>query len=185
MSVFDSLAGIPESITVGEVVTWVEDLPDFPIATHTVAYKFAGQTPQDGFQQFGINGTETGTYTYTFATPAAVKPGIYRWEKQVTLTAGSVMRVVDDGQITIMPSLSVVPTVTYAASRVIALEAATTNASGIISTSFNGQTVTFESRNAYSSELTFWRAQVIEEQRKINALSGRKRLTRIALEFTQ
>jgi len=175
MLAFTTLTSIPCDITQGEVVTWAETLTAYPCASYSVAYKFAGQTPQDGFQQFAIAGTESGAATYTFATPATPKPGAYSWEKQITLTAGSVMRVVERGSINVLPGLSVVPTVTFAAAQVALYKTVLARfaATDKQTVNFNGQSFTRFSIADYQKQLVYWQSQVIAEQAKIDALSGK------------
>lgn len=185
MLAFTTLTGIPCDITQGEVVTWAETLTAYPCASYGAAYKFAGTTPQDGFQQFSIAGTESGTATYTFATPSAPKPGTYAWTKQITLTAGGVMRVVDRGTIDVLPGLSVVPTVTFAASQVALLKTvmAAFAASNKKSVNFNGQQFERFEMASYKSQLVAFQAEVIKEQRELARLSGGGDPFRIANQF--
>ncbi len=172
-TIFDNLTTIPESFVAGEVVTWVETLDLYPGATHSVAYKFAGQTPMDGFQQFGITGTESATAVYTFATPSAPKPGIYTWDKQITLTSGSVMRSIECGKIIVRPNPATALTTTTAQTMVTTLETAiaTLSASTNQSVSFNGQSYSKANINTYRSDLVYWQAQVIKERAALAALN--------------
>lgn len=186
-TIFDNLTALPASFAVGEIITWVETLTDYPGATHSIAYKFAGQTPLDGFQQFSIAGTETSTATYTFVTLTTYKPGIYTWEKQITLTSGSLMRVVECGQVVIQPNAATSMTTTTAATMVTTLETvlATFAASANQSVSFNGQSYSRGSISDYRNQLVFWKARVFAERRAWDALKccGSGSGGRIATEF--
>lgn len=185
-TIFDNLTAIPTSFVAGEAITWVETLTDYPIADYSVAYKFTGRTPLDGLQQFGITGTESGTATYTFTTLTTYKPGNYCWEKQITRASGSVMRVVERGDITVIPNAGTTPTETSAAEQVALLKTALAelNATTNTSVSFNGQSFAKANIGEYKSQLVYWQAQVKKEQDAYNALAGCGHVGgRIALEF--
>jgi hypothetical protein len=185
VSAFDALTAIPSEITAGEAVAWTEDLADYPGASYAVAYRFAGQTPQDGFQQFAITGTETSTATYTFTTLTTYKPGTYNWQKVVTRSSDSVVRVIDEGTLTIKASLSATPTTTTAASMVTAIKTAlaTLAASTNETVDFNGQRFTRRNQQGLQSQLVYWEAQVLREQSKIDALSGKAKSHMIGVRF--
>lgn len=184
MSVFDPLSSIPCSITAGEAVSWTETLSSYPSASYSVAYKFAGQTPQDGHQTFAIAGAGVGS-VYTFTAATALKPGVYDWEKQVTQTAGPTMRVVCTGQLTVKPNLATAPTTTTAQTLLttietaIALLAATSNQT----VSFNGQSYSKASIQTYLAERTRLQAEVYRENQKRLALSGRARSSVVEIRF--
>ena len=183
---FDNLTALPATFNAGEVVTWVETLTDYPVASYAVAYKFSGVTPQDGFQQFSIAGTETSTATYTFATLATYKPGSYSWEKQVTQASPAAMRVVERGTVVITPNLAATPTTTFAAAQVALLQGAlaTLATSTNQSVSFNGQSFSRGNISDYRGQLVYWQAIVLAEQRAIDALTGKK-FGRVAVQFVQ
>ncbi len=174
MGLFDTLTGIPSEITQGEAVSWAENLTGYAIGSYSVAYVFNGNTPLDGNQKFTVTGAETGTITYTFTMPTSVKPGLYRWEKQITQTAGSLMRVACSGEMVIKPNLATTQTTTFAASQVALIEAnlATLSASTNASVSFNGQSFTRANISDLQRHYATWKARVIAEQAALAALSG-------------
>jgi len=171
---FETLSGIPASIIAGEVVVWAETLSEYPGASYALSYKFAGTTPQDGFQQFSISGTESGSATYTFTTLTTYKPGTYQWEKQLVRSSDSAMAVIARGTLTIAANLAATPTTTFAASQVALLKTALAalNTTSNQSVSFNGQSYSKANISDYNKQLVYWQAQVIAEQAKIDALAG-------------
>lgn len=185
MSAFDTLTAIPSSITAGEAVSWEETLSDYPGASYAVAYKFAGQTPQDGFVQFSITGTESETAKYTFTTATDLKPGSYNWEKQVTKAAGSVMRVIERGQLVVAANLATAPTTTTAATMVAAIKTAlaTLATSTTQSVNFNGQEFTRRDQSKLQLQLVYWESRVLFEQQRIAALSGTTTSRSIGVRF--
>lgn len=184
MSAFDAPTSIPCFITAGEAVTWTEFIPDYTSATYGVSYLFAGTTPQDGFQQFIITGSGSGT-SWTFATATSYKPGIYYWEKKITRTSDSVIRVIETGQITIRPSFSAVPTVTSAAAMLTALNTAITTLTTTVnqSVSFNGQSYTKASLADLLGQRTRLQAEVYRENQAAAALNGVSANPRVAVRF--
>lgn len=187
MSVFDALSSIPCEITSGEGESWVETDTDYPGATHSIAYKFGGMTPLDGWQTFAIAGTESDTATYTFTMPTspAPKPGRYQWERQVTLTASTSMRVTDRGCLTVLPNLATAQTVTAEAAQLAALDIAilAISASTDQSVSFNGQSVTKSDLTRLQSQRVALQAAVYRQQQALAALSGNARGGTIAVRF--
>lgn len=183
--VFDTLAAIPDAVTSGEAVSWAETLTDYPGASYSVAYKFAGQTPQDGWQTFSLSGAESGTATYTFTTGTSIKPGVYQWERQITRTGDSVMRVDATGSITVRANLATAPTTTTAATMLAALETAITTLSTTVnqSVSFNGQSYTKASMADLLAQRTRLQAEVYREKQAIAALSGMSDGRRVSVRF--
>lgn len=181
---FDVLDHVPSTITAGEAVSWLENPSDYPTASYSISYKFAGQTPQDGFQQFSVDGVESVSgYTFTFAK--TIKPGIYSYEQQVTRTSDAVMRVVARGQMVAVPNLATVPTVTAAAAMLAALETAITTLTTTVdqSVSFNGQSFTKANLETLLKERVRLQAEVYREQQRLLSLSGEANSGRVALRF--
>lgn len=172
---FDTLTAMPCRFTAGEVISWTESLPSYPQGTYTIAYKYTGQTPLDGLQQFTITGSGSGT-TWTFTTPSAPKPGAYTYERQITKVAGSVMRVDQTchGNLVIQPNYGTAPTETPAAQMVagLLLAISTLQTNPERSTSFNGQSVSYSDLDQLQKQLIYWKSQVIAEQKKLAALTG-------------
>jgi hypothetical protein len=173
MTAFDNLTSIPCAITAGEAVIWTETPADYPPASYNIAYKFAGQTPQDGFQQFSITGSESGsTYTFTFAT--TIKPGVYNWEKWVTRSSDSATRSVCKGSIIVRANLGATPTVTDAAAQLALINAAILTLTTTVdsSVSFNGQSFTKADLGRMQEARIRLQAEVYREQQRIAELSG-------------
>ncbi len=183
---FDTLTGIPSQFTQGEVISWTDVFADYSASLYSLAYKFGGQTPLDGWQSFAIAATGSDT-TYTSATPASVKPGNYSWEQQLTKTVGSIMRVMARGMITVLPNYATAQTTTPAAAMVTALQSALSAfaATSQQSVSFNGQSFSRANITDYQRQLVYFQAAVIKEQNLLRALGGdcAAQLNRIGVEF--
>lgn len=185
MSLFDTLTAIPDAITAGEAQAWAETLSDYPVASYAVAYKFAGQTPQDGWQTFAIAGAESATALYTFTFAATVKPGVYQWERQITRSSDSTMRTDAVGTLIVRANLATTPTTTTAQTMLTALEAAITTLSGTVnsSVSFNGQSYSKANLAELLAKRTMLQAEVYREREAIAALSGESSGRRVAVRF--
>jgi hypothetical protein len=185
MSAFDTLTVIPSHVTAGEAVAWSESFSDYPGASYSILYKFAGQTPQDGWQSFSITGTESGTDTYTFTTATTYKPGVYQWERQVTRTSDSVMRVDGTGTLTVMANLATTPTTTTAQTMLTALETAITTLSTTVnaSVSFNGQSFTKADMSRLLEQRTRLQAEVYRERQTVAALAGNAQSSFVGIRF--
>ncbi len=184
MSAFQVLQSIPRCFIAGEVIEWTETEPDYPDPTYSIAYRFFGNTPLDGQQQFTITGTGSGA-NYTFTTANDYKPGNYGYEKQVTRASDSAMRVIGGGFVLISPNLSTPQTITFAAAQVTLLEGviAAFSASPDKTVSFNGQSFERDSLKDYQAQLVTYQAQVIREQVQWQALLGINRGNRVAQVF--
>jgi hypothetical protein len=174
MGLFDTLTAIPCAFVQGEAPSWNETLSEYPCASYAVAYKFEGDTPLDGIQQFSVVGTESDSATYTFQFAANVKPGVYRWEKQITRSSDSRMAVAECGMIIVRPNAATVQTTTTAAANVASIEAslATLAASTNASVSFNGQSFTQANVGELQRHLAYWKSRALKERRALDALLG-------------
>lgn len=185
MSAFDAQTTIPSCITAGEAWPWTETPTDYPPASYKLRYVFAGQTPQDGFKQFILEGSESGS-SYTFTFPTTVKPGDYQWEKWVIRSSDSLQRKLCNGSIIIQANLAVTPTVTAAAQMLASLNAAiqqlvTTAQNRTVS--FNNQSYTKEDLSLLYRERTRLQAEVYKEQQQILGLSGRAGSREVGVQF--
>lgn len=181
-TVFDNLSGLPCALTAGEAVTWTETPTDYPPADYKLTYEFAGQTPQDGYQQFSIDGSESGP-TYTFVVPITIKPGIYNWQKKVQRTSDNRKSYIGRGQLTVRANLAIAATVTAAAAQLAALNAALATLAIDRSVSFNGQSFSREDIKQLQDQRTRLQAEVDRENQQILALSGESRNGRVAIRF--
>lgn len=184
---FATLTAMPNRFTAGEVIAWTETLADYPASAYSVAYDYVAQaTPLDGFQKFAIAGVGVGT-TWTFTTPSGPKPGSYAFERQITKTAGSVMRVDKSGcgRLVVLPNYTTTPTVTDNAAMVTALKAimALFATSTDQSVSFNGQSYSRANIGDYQKQLVYFQAQVIAEQQSLANLSGCGQGNRVGVQF--
>lgn len=100
--------GVPEIFTAGDFVQWriASLISDYPAATYTV--DFFGRFTHGGSSEFSITATTPGDYhlfTLASAASAAIDPGHFHWQIQVTENATGNSLVVLKGELDVWGDL--------------------------------------------------------------------------------
>ena len=178
-----TLVGIPDKFNVGDTVLFTEQFTDYPVADWTAKLwlNIWSGTPTS------ITATTSGSsflFTISNTVSAAIPPGTY--EFSIVVTNGTQTATPKVGTISALPNFAVAQTASFAQAQVARLETAlaaltaTTNSS----VSFNGQSYSKADINTYNSLLTYWKAQVIAEQNRINTLRGKGNQPLVSIRFT-
>lgn len=167
-------SGVPFSIDSGETVRFLVSDADYSALLWTAAFVLNNGVDAPVSTPGVPNGTGF-DIVLTAAVTAALKPVQYQWALVYTAISPVTEKAIGEtGAIEVLPNPSVQATPTFAQAQVTLLETVIASFGGnaFTSVSFNGQSFSRDNLTTYRSDLIFWQARVIAEQRRLNALRG-------------
>lgn len=97
---------VPNPITLGETLEWEKDFNDFPADEWTVTYYFRGAGTG-----IDVAGTADGTtHVFTVAATTTANMAAGRYDYQAVAVNGTEKHIVDEGLVTVRPSLAALTT---------------------------------------------------------------------------
>lgn len=168
-------SGVPLSWESGETVRFLISDSYHPATLWTHAFVLNNGVDAPVSVAGAANGTSFDV-AITAAVSATLKPIPYRWSHVFTaIDPVTEKEVGDSGIVDVLPNPTATAVPTFAQAQVALLETAITAlapSGGFSSVSFNGQSYSIGSLDGLRSQLLYWQARVIAEQRRLNALRG-------------
>ncbi len=182
MASVETTSGVPSQFESGNTVPFTLNFASFPVGTWTLAFVLSRGTTAPVSTAATTSGNDF-LVTLSAAVTAALAPGIYQWAAYVT--SSSQRTTAATGALTVLPNLSVTQTPSNAQAMVTLLESVlqTFAATDKKMVNFNGQQFERQSVKEYQEQYTFWKAQLIAEQRALAAQRGESTGDRVAIKF--
>lgn len=183
--------GSPETVVVGDFIQWKRSdlVGDYPVATHSATY--VARITGGGAHEIQVTATESNPsyylFTVTSAQSADFVPGYYHWQLEITETASGNRIVVDRGHFTAIPDLDVNNTDPRSHAEIM-LDKIETILQGradsdVSSYSIQGRSLSKMSISDLIQWRDYYRREVLNEQRKSDALLGRQTSTTVKVRF--
>ncbi|MDF1536075.1 MAG: hypothetical protein P1S46_06165 [bacterium] len=176
----------PSQVRAGDTVKWTRALSDYPPATWTLSYALRG-LPGEIDITASDNGDGTHLVSVAPATTAVWEPGVYNWSAKVT--DGSDVYTVDLGSIIVLEDLSSVSGAydgrTHARKTLDALEAVIQGRASRSDLNYTiaGRSLQHMSHKEIRDEWSFWRQQVVMEEKAERIANGEGHSGRIKARF--
>jgi hypothetical protein len=168
----------PSSVTAGDTIAWTRSLSDYSAADGWVlSYRLINATAK-----IDISSSASGAdhaVAVTAATSAVWTAGWYDWQAVVTLAAAR--HTVGTGRMQILPNLAAVSAAGFdnrSTARQIydtliaAYQSAATSRAFVQEYEIAGRRMKFSTRAEWITEIDYWRAQVVAEERAANINAG-------------
>lgn len=177
-----TLTGTPLQIQAGDTIIWTENFSDFPNTSWTAKFVL-NMGPNAPIILDATNSGSDFLFTFARTLTAGIPHGVYDFS--ILCFATTQRATGKTGIITILPDLAQAVVPSFAAAQVTLLQTAiaTLSTGANQSVSFNGQSFSKYDIASLQKTLTFYQAQVIAEQNKLNAQRGAPDPGRIVTRF--
>lgn len=163
---------IPAQIEQGDYVSFTQVFDQYPATDWTAALIISQGTAAP----ISVSGTVNAVTGFLFTLASNVSATLLtgQWDYSIYATAAGNRRTARTGAINVIANLAVAQTASQAQTIVDTLTATLTTVSAqkYASTDFNGQSKQAADIDKLQKAITFWKAQVINEQEKANAARG-------------
>jgi len=177
-----TLTGIPDSFEAGSTVLFTENFADYSVSSWTAKIYFVLGTAAP----ITVTATTSGTnflFTLSEAITSSFTPGKYDYV--IYVSSSTERTTAKQGTVTVLQDMSKAREATAAEIALAGIEAAINKLSSKVnsSVSFNGQTFTHNDLNSLTRARTYYKAEVIREERQRQLLRGATDQSRYGVEF--
>lgn len=185
MNRFDNSAApkkTPKAIVIGDYIAWRNSgyVTDYPVDQYTLAYTFRREG--DPSRKFTVTGAaDSGEYLFEVltATSAAIEPGVYFWDLQVTRDSDSERATLDQGHLSVYADKAsdssdprTLPRKMIAEIERAWLGRATNNQLDTLAYTMGVETSATRDTEKLKIHRDYWRAELIKANRKWRARNG-------------